>query len=68
MMGLRLKEGISPERFQKLFGKEVKELLLPSTLDMLVDQKLLSLNKNTMKATIKGQSLLNRVLEKLLAN
>jgi oxygen-independent coproporphyrinogen-3 oxidase len=63
LMGLRLKEGVSLERYERLSGHALDE----ARLDGLVGQGLLTHKENRIAATADGRLLLNGVLGRLLA-
>lgn len=62
MMGLRIKQGISLERYEQIAGKS----LCSSTTKSLLGDKLLKIKDGRMFATDKGRSVLDYVTRKLL--
>jgi putative oxygen-independent coproporphyrinogen III oxidase len=66
MMGLRLVEGVSRPRLEKLAESDV-EILFGSALPRLVDGGFLTLDNDRLAATTAGRQLLNAVLGALFA-
>jgi len=64
MMGLRLSEGIDPERYRSLCG----QTLDPNKIDHLQDIGMLITQDNQLCATANGRSVLNAVIRELLAD
>lgn len=62
MMGLRLREGVSLTRYEKLSGKP----LASHDLKDLRDQGLIDVDGDALRATLSGMMVLNAVLRKLL--
>lgn len=63
LMGLRLEEGVSLERYASLAGKPIN----PDRLIELSDDGLLQTNGDQLKATPAGRLVLNKLLGELLA-
>jgi oxygen-independent coproporphyrinogen-3 oxidase len=63
LMGLRLREGISTSRYEKLTGRKLDQ----QTISLLADQQLITLDENSdrLMATPKGRRLLNSVTSAL---
>jgi putative oxygen-independent coproporphyrinogen III oxidase len=62
MMGLRLREGVSLDRFQRLAGREIEE----TRLNWHISDGLLEQGRGRLRATPKGAMVLNEVLRTLL--
>ena len=63
LMGMRVSEGISLQRFQELSGKELdKEIMIP-----LVDQGLLTRTGDRLKASEQGRLVLDTICHQLLS-
>ena len=67
MMGLRLTEGITLQRWQGLFSQPLTVFLPASKLQKLLDEGLLRLSETALAATADGRQRLNAVLRYLLA-
>lgn len=67
MMGLRLTEGITLQRWQGLFSQPLTVFLPASKLQKLLDEGLLRLSETALAATAEGRQRLNAVLRYLLA-
>jgi oxygen-independent coproporphyrinogen-3 oxidase len=65
MMGLRLKDGMDNEIFQKHFGKNIKEIFDFGKLGSLVNEGFLEVNENQIKITDKGRLLSNTIISKV---
>ena len=65
MLGLRTAEGVSYNRFQRLFGIDL-DALLGNKIAQLCARNLLVSDKNSVRPTHRGMDLLNRVLVELL--
>jgi oxygen-independent coproporphyrinogen-3 oxidase len=63
LMGLRLREGISTSRYEKLTGRKLDQ----QTISLLADQQLITQDENSdrLMATPKGRRLLNSVTSAL---
>jgi len=66
MMGLRLKDGIDRERFNRISAQELETALDAKGLKQLIDGGLMQSSDTTLKASPEGQQRLNAVLAKLL--
>lgn len=66
LAGLRLAQGIDRARFASQVGFDLSEALDPQGLDMLAQQKLVTLDDRTLKVTDAGRLTLNAILERLL--
>lgn len=64
MMGLRLSEGIDPERYHALSGASLD----PNKIDYLHDIGMLTTRNNRLCATSNGRTVLNAVIRELLAD
>ncbi|WP_246175801.1 radical SAM family heme chaperone HemW [Roseovarius bejariae] len=64
MMGLRVREGIDPDRYAKLAGKPLPQ----DRLYYLQDLGLIETNANAIRATQKGRIVLNSVLVELIGD
>mgnify|MGYP006269824411 CR=1 FL=1 len=68
LMGLRLTEGISPDRYMEIAGHGLD----PKKIDWLIDERLLewhnplNSNRRRLRTTAKAQPVLNAVIEALL--
>ncbi|TCP61125.1 oxygen-independent coproporphyrinogen-3 oxidase [Rhodovulum bhavnagarense] len=62
MMGLRLVEGISPDRYHRIAGKPLNTF----KINYLVDDGLLVTEADALRCTPRGHSLLNAVLRELI--
>ena len=63
LMGMRLSEGVDIDRLKNLGGGEVL-----SKANDLLDQQLLTIENNRLRATLAGRPILNAVLRALLAD
>jgi len=66
LMGLRLRNGISLERFENLTGGSLREQFAPETISRLVEGGFLEVTDTRLKATPAGRLRLNAVLGALL--
>lgn len=66
LMGLRLSEGISTERFVRLTGRRLFDYLKPDRLDGLIKGGFLSLSCTNLRLTPHGLSRLDAVIRELL--
>lgn len=66
LAGLRLPVGINRARFASQVGFDISEALDPQGLDMLTEQKLVTLDDHALKVTDAGRLTLNAILERLL--
>ncbi len=64
MMGLRLSEGIDPERYHLLSGNPLES----SKVEYLQDIGMLTIRDNRLCATANGRTVLNAVIRELLAD
>jgi len=64
MMGLRLSEGLDPERYRSLGGNPLD----PTRIEYLCDLGMLSTRDNRLCATANGRTVLNAVIRELLAD
>jgi oxygen-independent coproporphyrinogen-3 oxidase len=62
LMGMRLSEGISYDRFEKSFSQMID---MP-TIQKLKDQNLIELTATHLKATTRGRLVLNYLIDKLV--
>ena len=62
LMGMRLKQGISLQRFLTLFGRPVA----PNVISNLKEDKLITTGKGRIRTTHKGTLVLNYVIKKIL--
>ncbi|MEE9388189.1 MAG: radical SAM family heme chaperone HemW [Paracoccaceae bacterium] len=62
MMGLRLRDGISIARYQRLLGNVID----PKKLDHMVLLEMVTIVDDTLKTTPKGRPVLNAILRELL--
>ena len=67
MMGLRLAEGVTRDRFRRELGTEIEALLEHRRLQPLIDEGFLTLDAAALRATAPGRQRLNAVLAALLA-
>ncbi len=67
MMGLRLSEGVSRERFRRLTGRRLEDAVDAARLRDLTDGGFLVLDDRRLRATAAGRLRLNAVLAALLA-
>jgi oxygen-independent coproporphyrinogen-3 oxidase len=67
LMGLRLTDGISRDRFRAALGEEIETSLDPARLARLVDGGFLDLDDAGLRATPAGRLRLNAVLAALVA-
>jgi len=67
MMGLRLKNGINLEKFEKHIGKVASSYLDADALSTLTQDGYVHMDKNSLSLTPKGLPVLNHCLAKLLA-
>lgn len=65
LMGLRLKDGIDNDIFIKHFGKNFNKIIDLKKLQKLVDEGMISLDKNSIKITDKGKILTNLIVSKV---
>jgi oxygen-independent coproporphyrinogen-3 oxidase len=66
MMGLRLTEGVSRERFSRETGDDIEAALDAGALDDLIGGGFVALDAAGLRATPAGRQRLNAVLERLL--
>ena len=66
LMGLRLSEGVSGQRYHRLTGRKLSENLNPDSLQMLEKEGFLEFNSDILIATPDGLQRLNAVLAHLL--
>lgn len=64
LMGLRLSDGIKERDLILRTGKDFS-FLNKKKLDYFLDQKMLALKENSLKASLKGKLLLNHIIENL---
>ncbi len=67
MMGLRLTEGLDKDRFARLAGRPLTEVMNPAAAQRLIADGYMSETSATLAATAKGRLALNAVLRDLLA-
>jgi coproporphyrinogen III oxidase-like Fe-S oxidoreductase len=65
-MGLRLKEGIKNEVFQKHFGKNISEVFDSVKLEHLIQNQLIEINQNHIKIPEKSLILANSIISKIV--
>jgi oxygen-independent coproporphyrinogen-3 oxidase len=68
LMGLRIDEGLTGERFRHLFGAAPADLFDPRTLDGLVEAGFLTIDGADLRATAEGRARLDAVTSRLLQN
>jgi putative oxygen-independent coproporphyrinogen III oxidase len=68
LMGLRLKNGIDNQIFQKHFGKNISEIFDFQKLKPLIDNGLISIDENNIRISSQGLILANAVIEKVIKN
>jgi oxygen-independent coproporphyrinogen-3 oxidase len=66
MMGLRLRDGISRDRFRRQTGRELADCIDTARIDALTEEGLLTLTPDALTATPSGRQRLNAVLGYLL--
>ena len=66
MMGLRLTEGVSADRFERMVGGALADILSRDRLDDFVADGLLVSSASAIRATPRGRSVLNSVVSALL--
>ncbi len=66
LMGLRLREGIDLNRFEKQSGQKFLSFVSNESLKELVELELLAVDEKSLKATPEGMLVLNQLIEKLL--
>ncbi len=64
MMGLRLNEGIDPDRYEKLSGKSLES----NRITYLTELGMVKTENGKLQTTTKGRPLLNAVIRELLAD
>ncbi|MDG1996325.1 MAG: radical SAM family heme chaperone HemW [Emcibacteraceae bacterium] len=68
MMGLRLVDGISNEKFEARIGKPIENFIQMDQLEQLRDQGFLELSsQDRLQLSAKGRPLLNQILGQILA-
>lgn len=67
MMGARLAEGISRERWKNLFGEEIEKFLPPVKTEFYVRENLIENTSTHFRATAEGRKKLNALLGALFA-
>jgi coproporphyrinogen III oxidase-like Fe-S oxidoreductase len=67
MMGLRLAEGVTRERFRRETGRTLEQALDGTALADLAEGGFLVIDRHGMRATEAGRQRLNAVLARLLA-
>jgi oxygen-independent coproporphyrinogen-3 oxidase len=66
IMGLRLKNGIDNQVFQKHFGKNISQIFNFQKLELLTKNNLLLIDNNNIKITNNGLILANSVIKKVI--
>jgi oxygen-independent coproporphyrinogen-3 oxidase len=66
MMGLRIPEGVSRQRFRALLSQEPEEVLNKQVLESLISNGLCILDAEGIRLTPQGRPLVNAVLKRLL--
>ena len=66
LMGLRLKDGISNQVFQKFFQKNIEEIFERKKLEFLQEQGFVEVTKNNIKISDKARILTNSIIGKLV--
>ena len=67
LMGLRLKKGIDKETFQTQCGLNFNTFINQKNKQMLIDLKLITDNKKSLRLTAKGFPVLDKIIENLLS-
>lgn len=67
LMGLRLREGISAEIFQRHFGKNLRDIFDFKKLEVLDAQGLIAFDENHLKIPDQARLLTNSIIEKVTA-
>jgi oxygen-independent coproporphyrinogen-3 oxidase len=65
LMGLRIPQGISKDRFKELLGNDIEEVIPSNKLKALQDHELIENDAAGLRATKKGMNLLNKIVESL---
>jgi oxygen-independent coproporphyrinogen-3 oxidase len=65
LMGLRISNGISRERFAKLFKKQPEDIFEESMLLELCNQNLMILDNKGMRLTPRGRNVINNIVYRL---
>ncbi len=65
MIGLRLREGISRQAFEKKFHKTLEEIIPSSSLKPLLQEQLMERDEISIRCTLKGLLKLNAILKYL---
>lgn len=66
MMGLRLSEGVTAERFKRMVGRGLEDVLCPERTAALVDGGFLIRSDSGIRATPQGRNVLNTLIAELL--
>jgi putative oxygen-independent coproporphyrinogen III oxidase len=66
LMGLRLKNGIDNQVFQKHFDKNISEIFDLKKLQTLIDNDLIFIDENNIRITNRGLILANSVIKKVI--
>ncbi len=66
MMGLRLKDGVNSDKFQKISGKSLQSCLDLDGLDLLLTHDLIEWDQKHLRPTYEGRKCLDGLLEKLI--
>ena len=67
MMGLRLKNGISTADFKNTFKKGIEEIFTAETLEILLNERLIEMDKESFKATSVGRQKLDSLIQFLFS-
>ena len=68
MMGLRLKNGISTADFKNTFKKGIEEIFTAETLEILLNERLIEMDKESFKATSVGRQKLDSLIRFLFSD
>jgi putative oxygen-independent coproporphyrinogen III oxidase len=66
MMGLRLTEGVSAERFERMVGETLQDTLIRDRLDDLVEGGFMEVSQHGVRTTRQGRNVLNTLVSQLL--
>ena len=66
MMGMRLTEGVSAGRFQRMVGVSLQDALIRDRVDDLVEGGFIELSQHGVRTTLQGRNVLNTLISELL--
>lgn len=67
MMGLRVREGISNKRFNKITGQNIEDIIPAKNLNKMLQNQLINIDKEGLRCTDTGMLLVNYIAAELLS-